>query len=157
MKTTASTAPAAVSSYEQQALDFLAKHGITFRATLAKVQKSPSWAKDGEAHGLNYRITLSRKGRPGGVNAVHASPLSFPFWDSVAAKEKGETPSAYDVLACISGDVHCPDTFADFCSEYGYDEDSRAAHATFKRCTAFARRLRAFFTEKEIEGLSEIQ
>lgn len=155
--TASTSAPAAVSSYEQNALDFLVKHGITFRAVLAKVQKAPKWADDGSEHGLQYRVTLSRKTRPGGVNAVHVSPLSFPFWDSVSAKENGETPSAYDVLACISGDVHCPETFEDFCAEYGYDEDSRAAHATFKRCAALARKLRAFFSEKEIEGLSEIQ
>jgi hypothetical protein len=152
------TPPApALSTYEQNALDFLAKHGIAFRATLTKVQKAPAWAKDGEAHGLHYWITLSRKVRPGGVNPVHVSPLSFDFWDSVSAKEKGETLSAYDVLAGISGDVHCPETFADFCWDYGYEEDSRAAHATFKRCAAFGKRLRAFFTDAEIEGLSEIQ
>lgn len=152
-----SAAPVALSSYEQTALDFLAKHGITFRATLAKVQKAPKWADDGSEHGLQYRVTLSRKTRPGGVNAVHASPLSFPFWDSVAAKENGEILSAYSVLACISGDVHCSETFADFCGDYGYDEDSRTAYAAFKRCATFARKLRAFFSEKEIEGLSEIQ
>ena len=152
------TPPApALSTYEQSALDFLAKHGITFRATLTKTQKAPKWADDGSAHGLQYRVTLSRETRPGGVNAVHVSPLFFDFWDSVAAKEKGKTPSAYDVLACISGDVHCPDDFADFCGEYGYEEDSRAAFATFKRCAALARKLRAFFTAEEIEGLSEIQ
>ena len=151
------SAPKGISSYEGKALEFLAKHGIHFRAVLAKVQKAPAWVKDGSAHGLQYRVTLSRKTRPGGVNAVHVSPLPFDFWDSIAAKEKGEIPSAYDVLACISGDVHCPDTFADFCAEYGYGEDSRAALATFKRCAAFSRKFRAFFTEKEIEELSEIQ
>lgn len=154
-------APVAPSTYEQSAIDFLAKHGIAFRAVLAKVQKAPKWADDGSEHGLQYRVTLSRKTRPGGVNAVCVSPLSFDFWDSIAAKEKGEVPSAYDVLACISGDVHCPDTIADFCSEYGYNSDSRAEYratcALFKRCSTFAKKLRAFFTETEIEGLSEIQ
>lgn len=145
--TSVPTAPAAVSSYEQSALDFLAKHGIHFRAVLSKVQKAPAWGKDGEAHGLKYQVNLRN-----GPNSI-----TFPFWDSVSAKEKGEVPSAYDVLACISGDVYCPDTFADFCAEYGYDEDSRAALATFKRCAAFAKRLRGFFTKKEIKGLSEIQ
>lgn len=144
---TVPSASAAVSSCEQSALDFLAKHGITFRATLAKTQKAPAWAKDGEAHGLKYQANLRN-----GPNSI-----TFPFWNSVSAKEKGKAPSAYDVLSCISGDVNCPDAFADFCAEYGYDEDSRAALATFKRCAAFAKRLRGFFTKKEIAGLSEIQ
>ena len=154
---TANAYAAITSTYEQTALDFLAKRGIHFRAVLSKTQKAPAWAKDGSPHGLCYRVTLSRNVRPGGVNAVHVSPLSFDFWDSITAKEKGETPSAYDVLACISGDVHCPETFADFCGESGCDEDSRAALAMFKRCSTFARKLRAFFSEAEIEGLSEIQ
>lgn len=144
----------ALSPYEQTALDFLAKHGIAFRAVLAKTQKAPKWADDGSAHGLQYRVTLS-SGKP------NARRLSFSFWDSIAAKEKGEVPSAYDVLACISSDVHCPDTIADFCSEYGYNSDSRAEYratcALFKRCSTFSRKLRAFFTKTEIEGLSEIQ
>lgn len=140
-------APIALSSYEQSAIDFLAKHGIAFRAVLSKTQKAPAWVKEGSPHGLRYQIQL-RNG---------PKSVTFPFWDSISAKEKGKTPSAYSVLACISGDVHCPETFADFCADYGYDEDSRAALATFKRCSALAKKLRAFFSEAEIEGLSEIQ
>lgn len=145
--TSVPAAPAVLSSYEQSALDFLAKHGIAFRATLAKTQKAPGW--DGP-HGLHYRITLS-SGKP------NARRLSFGFWNSINAKEQGRSPTAYDVLACISGDVHCAETFEGFCADFGHDEDSRAAHAMFKRCSTFARRLRAFFSEAEIEGLSEIQ
>jgi hypothetical protein len=156
MKTnTQNTSPAPVSSYEQTALDFLARNGITFAAKPAKAQTPPAWAKDG-AHGIKYRVKLSRKVRPGGVNPVNVRALSFSFWDSISAKEKGETPTSYDALACISGDVNCPDTFADFCGEFGYEEDSRKALATFKRCAAFGKRLRAFFTETERAELSEI-
>lgn len=66
-------------------------------------------------------------------------------------------PTPYDVLACISSDVHCPETFADFCAEYGSDEDRRKAEQTFRRASAFARKLRTFFTDAEQEELSEIQ
>lgn len=65
-------------------------------------------------------------------------------------------PSAYDVLACISGDAYTPETFADFCAEYGYETDSIKALQQFRRCDRFAKRLRAFFTEKELTELSEI-
>lgn len=84
--------------------------------------------------------------------------MAFDFWGSIADAEKCETVvSAYDVLACISGDVNCPDTFKDFCAEFGDDEDSIKALQTFRRCSAFAKRLRAFFTDGEIEQLQEIQ
>lgn len=66
-------------------------------------------------------------------------------------------PSAYDVLACISSDAGCPDTFEDYCAEYGADSDSIRDLQTFRRCSRFAKRLREFFTETELEELSEIQ
>jgi hypothetical protein len=68
----------------------------------------------------------------------------------------GRGINAYDVLACISSDAFCPDTFEDFCSEYGY-EDSISARRTFLRCSRFAKRLREFFSPDELEQLSEIR
>lgn len=65
-------------------------------------------------------------------------------------------PSAYDVLACVSGNVNTPETFKDFCDELGYEQDSIKALQTFRRCASFSRRLKAFFTASEIEALSEI-
>lgn len=66
-------------------------------------------------------------------------------------------PTAYDILACISSDVNCPETFKDFCGDYGCEEDSIQALQTFRRCSRFAKRLREFFTKQEQEELSEIQ
>lgn len=71
--------------------------------------------------------------------------------------EEIKHPSAYDVLACISGDAYTPETFADFCAEYGYESDSIKALQQFRRCDRFAKRLRAFFTESELQELSEIR
>lgn len=39
------------------------------------------------------------------------------------------TPNAYDVLAAIT--KHDPETFEDFCYDYGYDTDSRKAVDTY--------------------------
>lgn len=39
-------------------------------------------------------------------------------------------PTLYDVLACLT--KYNPYTFEDFCSEYGYDTDSRKAYKTFE-------------------------
>jgi hypothetical protein len=84
--------------------------------------------------------------------------LVFDFWSSIADAQSGVlTVSAYSVLACISGDAYPPETFADFCAEYGYESDSIKALQMFRRCDRFAKRLRAFFTESELQDLSEIQ
>lgn len=132
---------AGLSFYDRQALDFLSLHGIKFRANLAVPQK----ARDGL--GNHYRVTLSGKARR----------LTFSFWGSIKDAEEGRYPTAYSVLSCISSDANTPEAFADFCNEYGYDSDSIKARDTFKRCALFARRLRAFFTEAELEGLAEIR
>jgi hypothetical protein len=200
-----------ISQYDQQAQDFLAKHGLKFRASLSDT-KTPAWAKDGEETGHHYRITLSRAARlekvAGATTPMKMPPtrLVFDFWNSVNAAQKlkeaskrltdyqlqkrnaegdfktGYTrmdgsvtmwsqkemdereaavnachPSDYDVLACISSDAYTPETFADFCAEYGYEKDSIKALQQYRRCLNFSRMLKAFFTEKELNELSEIQ
>ena len=154
--------------YDEQAQTFLDKHGLKIRITY-KGDRCPLWvpADDyatkhagalrtinacpecGTVHGDRYRVTIFEPGSGRGR-------LAFDFWGSLADREAGEHPTAYDVLACISGDVYAPDTFAEFCGDYGYDEDSRAAFATFRRVDRFARRLRDFFTEPERDELTEI-
>lgn len=146
-----------MSEYTIQAEEFLTKHGLKFRAT-HKGDKCPPWVNPdepqrgscscGSIHGDRYRITISR---PGGGR------LSFDFWDSYDNMRKGEEPTAYDVLACISGDAYCPEVFEDFCDEYGYGADSRKAWALFNRMQKFAGRMKKFFTEEELTALSEIQ
>lgn len=159
--------------YEQQAQAFLDKHGIKFKATLSDTKVAP-WRSPDDALQTtpphHYRVTLSKAektepvyanflGRHQRMEAIKrkANRLVFDFWGSIAGAEKGETAvTPYDVLACISGDVHCPETFADFCGEFSESEDSIKALQTFRRCSAFSKRLRAFFTAQEIEELSEI-
>lgn len=140
--------------YQKQATDFLAKFNIKFRATLSDT-KTPQWG-DNAKHGHHFRVTLSKGERGQGVK--FGRRVTFDFWSSIADLEAGiETVDAYSVLSCISGDVNCPDTFKDFCGEYGYGEDSIQALQTFRRCASFGRRLRAFFTEQEIAELEEIR
>lgn len=64
-------------------------------------------------------------------------------------------PTAYDVLACLT--KYDPGTFEDFCSEFGYDEDSRNAEKTYNAVKDEWQNVRALFTDSEIEQLQEIQ
>lgn len=107
----------------------------------------------GSVHGDAYRVTLSYA-----TNPPHPQPCAFNYWGSQHDRLAGTHPSRYDILACVASDSTSPDTFEEFCGEYGYDADSRKAHALFKRCAAFAKRLRAFFASDEIrEALAEIR
>lgn len=94
------------------------------------------------------------------VDQWSKNTFDLNFGEEMKARERAVAechPSAYDVLACISSDVYCPETFAEFCADYGYEADSIKALQTFRRCSAFAKRLRAFFTAEELSQLSEIQ
>lgn len=72
----------------------------------------------------------------------------------LAAKKKAAVPSVYDVLACLS---KCdPGTFEDFCSDYGYDEDSRTAERVYFAVQKEYTQLARLFTPEQMEELAEI-
>ena len=64
-------------------------------------------------------------------------------------------PSAYDVLACLT--KNDPGTFENFCSEFGYDADSRSAKKTYKEVCDEWKNVAMLFNDEEINELQEIQ
>ncbi len=167
--------------YKKQAEDFLVSCGILFDAKKAIPQKSPNWA-NGAKHRTHYSIRLAKlkeKESPtvkywGSFddNLMHCSNvIEFSFWNSIHAKEqaehsnKGDKPNAYDVLAGIYNPV---ESFADFCSNFGYNEDSRTAERIYNEDSRTAERIynedlelnkkiETIFTAEELEKLTEIQ
>jgi hypothetical protein len=88
---------------------------------------------DGFAPGTHpYRVTLTyRRHR-----------LTVPFFMGPALCEE---PTADGVLDCLLSDASAGEqTFEEFCSDFGYDSDSRKAEATYRACAAMAPRLRRF-------------
>jgi len=59
----------------------------------------------------------------------------------------------YSLLSCCASDYSIPDTFEEFCSEFGYDTDSRKAEKLFHDCQEQSKRLRTIFKEEEIDCL----
>lgn len=72
----------------------------------------------------------------------------------LAAKKKAAVPSVYDVLACLTKCDPC--TFEDFCSDYGYDEDSRTAERIYFAVQKEYTQLAKLFTPEQMEELAEI-
>jgi hypothetical protein len=125
-------------NYQQQAASFLAKHGIAFSFKLANT-KRPSWDENRQC---NHFIVTFRKG---------TRRVSFDFFDSISNFEKGiEELDAYSVLSCCSSELYCPETFEEFCNEFGYDNDSRQAEKTFKALSKFSAKLQKFFDTEEM-------
>jgi len=66
-----------------------------------------------------------------------------------------KTPNAYDILTCLT--KYDPGSFADFCSEYGYDEDSRTAERTYRAVVEEFTKLSTLYSDTEMEQMAEIQ
>jgi hypothetical protein len=67
---------------------------------------------------------------------------------------KPKEPNCYDVLACLT--KYDPGTFENFCSEFGYDEDSKRAEKTYRAVKDEYQNLCALFTDEEMNLMSEI-
>lgn len=72
-------------------------------------------------------------------------------WEEQISKA---TPTEYDILSCL--ETYMPDTFEDFCSEFGYDTDSISALKTYLACQKQWSNIRKIFTEEQIEELTTI-
>lgn len=78
---------------------------------------------------------------------------TFEFGQSIS--EGDNEPTLYDVLACLT--KHNPETFEDFCANYGYDNDSRTAEKTYKAVLKEWKNLNRLFTAEELNLLTNIQ
>ena len=75
--------------------------------------------------------------------------------NDLARLKTDAVPNEYDVLACL--EKYDVGTFEDFCSELGYDEDSRTAERIYIAVIKEYKDLTRIFTEEQMEELSEIQ
>ena len=106
---------------------------VTIRADYGQARGRVSdgdWRE--KAHG--YRVKLGYKGRA----------LTTDFWMGPANTSE---PDAYGVLDCLMSDMQAGDqSFDEFCSEFGYDTDSRTAEEIWKACRTMAPKVRRFLS-----------
>lgn len=116
---TAKTETQQISSYEVQAQEFAQKHKISLKCTHFGYGKH--FTDDKESRHI-FRCMLIRK------DGQSEKQYTFKFGQSIAA---GNTPpTMYDVLTCLQ--KYEVETFENFCSEFGYDTDSRKAEKIYK-------------------------
>jgi len=102
-------------NYEQNAANFATKHGI--KLIINSSEYRPYFAEDKESRFV-FKCTLIR----------NKKRYTFTFGQSLA--KGSEAPSMYSILACLQ--KYEIGTFKNFCSEFGYNEDSRTAERTYK-------------------------
>jgi hypothetical protein len=127
-------------NYQQQATDLLNAMGVKFTAKYLNYGKH--FAEDKESR-HRFTLKLSRGKRS----------FSVKFGQSIMAGSK--TPTAYDMLTCLT--KYDIGSFENFCGDFGYDTDSRAAERTYKAVCKEWEKVSGFFTSEEIEQLQEIQ
>lgn len=142
------------SEYDIQAENFLKNNGIRFTATYKKHDKY--FPDDKEMRDI-YTISLSRNQQSWALaRSLGATryKFTFQFGQSLHGSRLNIPPSAYDVLASLTKSD--PESFENFCSNYGYNEDSRKGHKTYLAVRRGWMKINQFFTAKELEELQEI-
>lgn len=75
----------------------------------------------------NHRITV--------INTDTKKRTSFEYWESISKCVIDDEESLIQAFDCFVRDALAgQETFEEFCSEYGYDLDSRKAYKTYKTC-----------------------
>lgn len=129
-------------NYQQQAIDFAKKHSIKLTAISNDYK---SYFADDKKKGIFrdvWKMKLSRNGKT----------YTFNFGQSIA--NSGQEPTMYDILTCLT--KYDPNTFEDFCSEFGYDTDSRTAETIYKAVVKEFKAVERLFNDI-LEELQEIQ
>ncbi len=129
-----------MSKYSEQAEQFLKETNTEMKIKFLK--HGLHFIDDKEERDI-YRVTIKRGEKK----------FSVKFGQSIA--DTGKEPSAYDILACLT--KNNPETFESFCSEFGYDTDSKKAEKTYKAVVKEWEGVSEIWNTEEIEELQEIQ
>jgi len=81
---------------------------------------------------------------------------TFDFGQSIDGTQKKVKPSNYDVLSCLT--KYNPESFENFCAEFGYDEDSIKAKNIYDKVQEEYNNLeRLYGRDDELEMLREVE
>jgi hypothetical protein len=171
-----------MNNYEQQAIDFLETTNTTFEVEF--VRNGKYFDDDKQVRDI-YKITLTRGSRSYTFEFGQSIMNSQYIQDTIPERTysldgisrtgrysindiakyqssgqkliliKGKVPTAYDVLANLI--TTNPGSFEDFCSEYGYDVDSRKAEKTYNNVCKEWLNIQILWNDDELEELGEIQ
>ncbi len=99
--------------------------------------KKADWG-NGHENWNHHKITVK--------NTETGKQTSFDFWASIANPEVRSREDLIGAFECFVGDaVAGMNDFNDFCSEFGYDEDSRRAEKIYKACQKATEKLQRIY------------
>ena len=118
--------------------EYIDKKGITCK--VSQVADNPAMRPANSASAQEKQWYREASHYKGTLKRPDGRRMKVPFSCGSACGK----PDAATVLDCLCSDATFPDTFEDFCSEFGYDTDSRRAERTFKACLKTRDELREF-------------
>lgn len=127
-------------NYKQQANQFAKKHGI--KLTINSQSFGLHFADDKESRYIfNCTLSMAKK------------QYTFKFGQSI--NEGAKEPEMYNILSCLQ--KYGIGTFENFCSESGYDEDTRKAHKIYIAVEREYNNMVRVFGSEILEEMTEIQ
>ncbi len=130
------------SDYEKLANHFLA----TTKSTLSIKFLKHDFHFDGDKDTRDIYSCILKRGK-----LSH----KIKFGQSINGSEKGEKPTAYDILSCLQ--KYDTGDFENFCGDFGYDSDSRKAEKTYNAVRKEYEALAKMYSEEELSLMAEIQ
>lgn len=107
--------------------------------------------------GAKNRVKLENFRDLTGKDLKNNNLIARRYRAACEAARKPTAPDAATVLhSLISDNSACTQSFENWCADYGYDNDSRKAFATYELCQKNGDKLRRVLGEKLIAELSEI-
>lgn len=104
-----------------------------------------------EGHNNNYHNHKIRVFHSGKI-------FNFDYWGSIMNPEIQSDEDNISAFEAFVSDAICGEsTFEDFCSDLGYDTDSRRAERIYKACQKSNRKLHRIFSGNIYELLTELQ
>jgi hypothetical protein len=104
----------------------------------------------------HWKVTLERGSRSVVRSVDDITPRRMTLTFSKGLGHHGAEPTAEEVLDCLASDasgIENARDFEDFCSEYGYDTDSRKAEKIYKDTKHQTERLRKFLGDEAFDTL----
>lgn len=84
--------------------------------------------------------------------------LSFDFWGSIVNPEIQNDEENISAFYCFLSDaISAKETFEGFCSEFGYDTDSRKAEKIYKACVKSLKKAERVFNCDLYDLINELQ
>lgn len=150
------TATQQAKTTDETVAEYLAAQHISFTATLVGETKRDSWTCD------EWRVRFEKRAQSGGKMAElethyytgtghRKAPAKRMSWDNAP---RPVAPSAASVLHSLLLDAHSAEQPFDYwCSDFGYDTDSRKALDIYEACCTIRRDLYKLLTTEQRDTL----